>query len=123
MAKPCAGPVQPGEPYVTVDGSLITELVRPERGGSRNFSVAEAVLEPEQRTRRHTHAESDEVYYVLSGKGEVGVGENSFPVEPASCLLIPAGEPHWAVARGDGPLRILCLCAPPYSHEDTQPVD
>ncbi len=123
MDKDRGGEAQPGQPYVTLDGSMVTELVRPERGGSRNLSVAEAVIEPGQRALRHAHRESDEVYYVLGGKGEVSVGEKSFPVEPGSCLFSPAGEPHSAAAAGNGPLKILCACAPPYAHEDTIPVD
>jgi mannose-6-phosphate isomerase-like protein (cupin superfamily) len=113
------GEVEPGEPYVTVDGSLVTELVRPERGGSRNVSVAAAVIQPGESTRAHAHAASDEVYFVLSGKGEVTLGANSHKVEPGSCVLLPAGQVHGACCTGDEPLRLLCICAPPYTHEQT----
>lgn len=107
-----------GEAYVTLDGSTVRELVRPEAGGSRNLSVAEAVVEAGAATRRHTHGASDEVYYVLEGKGEVWVGENCHAVGPGSCVPIPAGVAHLVRAGQEG-LRILCACAPPYTHEDT----
>jgi len=113
------GPAAAGDPYVTLDGSRVTELLRPERGGPRNLSVAEAVVEPGQSTRRHRHGRSDEVYYILEGKGVVTLGANSYAVEPGSCLLLPAGAVHSARCEGEAPLRILCLCAPPYTHEQT----
>jgi len=111
--------VEAAEPYTTLDGSWVRELVRPERGGSRNVSVAEAVIEPGQRTRRHSHGVSDEVYYILSGEGVVTLGANTYAVEPGSCLLLPAGTVHSARCDGPEALRILCLCAPPYTHEQT----
>jgi mannose-6-phosphate isomerase-like protein (cupin superfamily) len=123
MDRPAGGPIEPGEPYRTLDGSMVTELVRPERGGSRNVSVAEAVIEPGQSARSHQHLTSDEVYYVLSGKGVVRVAENSVPVAAGSCVLIPSGQAHQATCDGDRQLRILCICSPPYSHEETTPTD
>jgi len=123
MDEPAGGPVGPVEPYRALDGSTVTELVRPERGGSRNVSVAEAVIEPGQATRAHYHKASDEVYYVLGGKGVVRVGENSVAVEPGGCVFIPAGQVHSAGCEGNRPLRVLCICAPPYTHEGTSPVD
>jgi mannose-6-phosphate isomerase-like protein (cupin superfamily) len=123
MGRQAGGPVEPREPYRTLDGSMVTELVRPERGGSRNVSVAEAVIEPGQTTRAHKHVASDEVYYVLSGKGSVQVGGNSASVTGGSCVLIPAGQTHRATCDGDQLLRMLCICSPPYSHEGTTPAD
>jgi mannose-6-phosphate isomerase-like protein (cupin superfamily) len=38
-------------------------------------------------------------------------------VGPGEAVLIPAGA--WHQIRAETPLRFLCCCAPPYSHEDT----
>jgi mannose-6-phosphate isomerase-like protein (cupin superfamily) len=35
------------------------------------------------------------------------------------CVVIPPGQVHELVNTGDGPLVLLCCCAPAYSHEDT----
>ena len=40
----------------------------------------------------------------------VGVGD---------AILIPPGARHRITASDDGPLRLLCACAPPWSAEDT----
>lgn len=123
MGKVQGGPAEAAEAYVTLDGSWIRELVRPERGGSRNVSVAEAVIQPREATRRHSHSVSDEVYYILSGEGVVTLGGNSYPVGPGSCALLPAGSVHAARCTGQDALRILCICAPPYTHEQTALAD
>ena len=119
MAETRGGLVRAAEPYVTLDGSRITELVRPERGVSRNVSVAEAVIGPGESTQRHTHGVSDEVYYVLDGEGVVTLAAKSHAVGPGSCVFIPAGGAHAARCEGPEALRILCICAPPYTHEQT----
>jgi mannose-6-phosphate isomerase-like protein (cupin superfamily) len=119
MVGTLGGLVGPGEPYMTRDGSQIEELVHPNRGGPPNLSVARAVIEPGQATHCHYHAESDEVYYVLSGKGVAMVGGKWEVVEAGVCVSVPARAEHRVRCDGDGPLVILCLSVPPYTHEQT----
>ena len=106
--------------YKTLDGSLIRELVRPEREGSRNLSLAEATIAPGQTTHRHRHRQSEELYYILGGEGIVEVAARKIMVQPGDAVLIPVGAEHCAVNSGDAPLRLLCACSPPYQHEDTE---
>jgi mannose-6-phosphate isomerase-like protein (cupin superfamily) len=108
------------DPYVTLDGSLIRELIRPEAQGSRKLSVAEATLAPGQITQRHRHRQSEEVYYVLSGEGIVEIAARKTEVQAGDVLLIPAGAEHCATNTGPQPLRLLCACSPPYEHQDTE---
>lgn len=107
------------EPYVTLDGSLIRELVRPETTGSRALSLAEATLAPGGQTYRHLHRRAEEIYYILAGTGVVEVAARVIPVEPGTAVLIPPGTEHCARNLGETPLVILCACSPPYEHDDT----
>lgn len=109
-----------GESYVTLDGSTVRELIRPESQGSRNLSVAEAVLTPGQRTLGHVHGQSEEVYYGLEGHGLLNLGARQVEITPGLAVLIPPGCEHSLLCVGPEPLRILCLCAPPYAHDDTR---
>lgn len=106
--------------YETLDGSIIHELVRPEREGSRNLSVAEATILPGQVTHRHLHRRSEEVYYIVSGEGFIEVAARVIPVRAGDAVLIAPGAEHSATNTGGTPLRILCACSPPYQHEDTE---
>ena len=108
------------EAYETLDGSLVRELIRPEREGSVRLSLAEALVAPGQSTRRHLHRESEEVYYVLAGEGIVEIAAKGQRVVAGEAVLIPAGAEHRVACVGAMPLRLLCACSPPYRHEDTQ---
>lgn len=107
------------EPFTTKDGSTIRVLLDAEAGGSANQSLAEALLEPGQATERHYHAETEEIYVLLEGDGEMEVDGDRSRVGPGDAILIPAGARHQIRADRSGPLRFLCCCAPPYSDDDT----
>jgi mannose-6-phosphate isomerase-like protein (cupin superfamily) len=107
------------EPYRTLDGSLIEELVRPETHGAAHLSVAVATIAAGQSTLAHFHGRSEEVYYVLQGEGVLLQNGLATDLHPGEAHLIRPGVEHKVVAAGPEPLRILCLCAPPYQHEDT----
>jgi mannose-6-phosphate isomerase-like protein (cupin superfamily) len=102
------------EPFVTKDGSAIRELHH-----TQAQSLAEATLEPGQATERHYHRESEEIYLVTKGSGSLEVGGETRRVRPGDAVLIPPGAWHTLENDGTSELRILCCCAPPYSHEDT----
>lgn len=106
--------------YETKDGSWIEEIIRPERQGSRNLSLAEAIVLPGQSTHRHLHHETEEIYYILLGIGTVEVGAHVFSVSADDAVLIPPGVEHRATCLGEDALHILCICSPPYQHDDTE---
>ena len=102
------------EPYATKDGSTIREL-----HASAVQSLAEATLEPDQATERHYHRASEEIYVVVKGSGLLEVDGERRTVRPGDAILIPPGAWHTLENNGTSELRILCCCAPPYSHDDT----
>ena len=106
------------EPFTTKDGSTIRVLLDAEVAAARKQSLAEATLAPGHATRRHYHARSEEIYFVLEGRGEMEVDGDHEQVGPGDAILIPPGARHQIRAEG-AELRFLCCCAPPYSDEDT----
>ena len=108
-----------GKPYRTLDGSTVTKLVRPERQGSRNLSLAQAVVMPGQSTLTHSHRASEEIYYILEGRGVLAVEARAVALEPGGAHLIRPGQKHCVTCTSEEPLRILCACSPPYGHHDT----
>lgn len=105
--------------YRTKDGSLVREIIHPDHVAVRNLSMAEARLEPGASTAPHFHGESEEVYYVLAGRGVVIVAGEEAEIGPGQAVLIPARYRHRIVNTGDDDLVFLCLSSPPYRHEDT----
>jgi mannose-6-phosphate isomerase-like protein (cupin superfamily) len=94
--------IDEAEPFATKDGSTIRELHH-----TQAQSLAEATLEPDQATQRHFHRLSEEV------------DRETRRVRPGDAILIPPGAWHTLENDGTSELTILCVCSPPYSHEDT----
>ena len=104
-------------PFTTKDGSTIRSILDRSNAPVRNQSFAEATLTAGHRTTRHYHAASEEIYFIVTGAGEMTVGEARCEVGPGDAVLIPPGTWHTICARES--LRFLCCCAPPYSDADT----
>lgn len=104
-------------PFTTKDGSSIRSLLDRANAPVSNQSLAEATLATGAETQRHFHKLSEEFYYLLEGRGMMEINGEVIEVGPGDAVLIPAGA--WHQIRALDPLRFLCCCAPPYSHEDT----
>lgn len=101
------------EPFTTKDGSTVRELHH-----TAAQSLAEAALEPGQATQRHYHALTEEIYLLTAGGGVLEVDGESREVGVGDAVVIPPGAWHELTAGSAG-ARLLCMCAPPYSHDDT----
>ena len=73
-------------------------------------------LKPGQAQKVHTHAGSDKVYYVLSGRATVRVGAEQQDIAADKAVLAPAGEEHGVAAPGEEPLTLLVFMAPKSIH-------
>jgi mannose-6-phosphate isomerase-like protein (cupin superfamily) len=107
-------------PYLTKDGSEIRELMHPDQHGNVKQSLAEAIVHPGQKTQRHRHQESEELYFVTQGAGRMTLGNEVFAIAVGDTVLISPGTPHCVEANGPSPLHILCCCSPAYQHDDTE---
>ena len=104
-------------PFTTKDGSTIRSILGRTTAPVRQQSLAEATLPTDGATQRHYHRASEEFYFILEGSAEMELDGETRRVGPGDAVLIPAGAWHTIVALS--PLRMLCCCAPPYSHDDT----
>lgn len=105
------------EAYVTKDGSTVRELAHPLFVPGLGMSLAEAVVEAGGKTETHFHTSFDEIYYCLEGAGVLYVNSEPHPFFPGVCHLMTKGAAHSLTATTK--LRLLCLCCPAYSHEET----
>lgn len=104
-------------PFTTKDGSTIRSLLDRTNAPVEKQSLAEAQVPADTATQRHCHRLTEEFYFILAGAGEMEIDGEMRSVGPGDAIHIPAGAWHTITARE--PLRFLCCCAPPYSHEDT----
>lgn len=105
--------------YVTRDGSTVLELVHPGFSGARAQSVAEARIAPGGETAEHFHRQAEEIYCFTAGRGRMRLGADEFEVGAGESVVIAPGVKHKLWNEGEEELRLLCCCAPAYSHEDT----
>lgn len=106
--------------YITKDGSEIRELMHPTVQGNVNQSLAEAIIPAGKQTLLHCHHTSEELYHITAGHGLMQLGEVKFEIRVGDTVVIPPGTPHAVENYGREPLKILCSCSPPYSHDDTE---
>jgi mannose-6-phosphate isomerase-like protein (cupin superfamily) len=107
------------EPFETKDGSEIREWAGAVSAPARNQSLAEATVPPGGATAEHYHRLTEELYLITAGRGRLRIGAEERDVAVGDCAVIPPGAPHKIWNTGDEPLRIVCACAPAYSHDDT----
>jgi quercetin dioxygenase-like cupin family protein len=90
----------------------------PERMGKVSLAAGEHLYAglncflPGQEHAAHVHADQDKLYYVLSGGGEVTVGEETHAVSEGDLVLAPAGVAHGLKNTGAVPMVALVVFAP-----------
>ena len=107
------------EPFITKDGSEIREWAGPVSAPAVNQSLAEATVPPGGATAEHYHRVTEELYLITAGTGRLRIGDEEREVVAGDCAVIPPGARHKIWNTGEEPLKIVCACAPAYSHEDT----
>ena len=105
--------------FTTKDGSEIRELLAHRNSCIRNQTLAEARLPAGARTTPHRHVKTEEIYYILEGRGLMRLGDESREVGVGDAVAIPPGTVHQITNTGGDVLKFLCCCAPGYEHDDT----
>ncbi len=106
-------------PFITKDGSEIRELLAHRNSAIRNQSLAEARLAAGGATQEHYHRQTEEIYYITHGTGRIRIDGETHDVAAGDAIAILPGQRHKLWNTGNGPLRLLCCCAPAYEHDDT----
>lgn len=70
-------------------------------------------FEPGQRHEPHAHCDRDKLYVVLSGHGEVQVGDRVEHVGPGDVAVAPADVVHSVFNPGPDRLVLLAVLSPP----------
>src|SRR5204863_5997499 len=79
---------------------------------SDSVMMFEEVAPAHTETPLHTHQDSDEVAYVLSGEITFKIGDETTVGGPGSCAFMPRGLAHAWKNTGREPGRVLFLYSP-----------
>jgi len=80
---------------------------------SKNMSVHMAVFPPRNSSTKHVHQNSEEICFVIKGKGEVTSGKESFKFGSNTLIFIPENVPHQYNNPGEEEMVLLVIYSPP----------
>lgn len=63
---------------------------------------------PNNKMLPHSHEDVDELHYVINGRGEINVDDETEPMYEGNLVLVPNGKPHQISASNEG-LVILSI--------------
>ncbi len=77
------------------------------------LSVGMTILPPGKSSSFHSHDVECETWIIVSGEGEVRVGEERELVGPESVVFLPRNIKHQIINTGQEPLRMFWIYTPP----------
>jgi mannose-6-phosphate isomerase-like protein (cupin superfamily) len=104
--------------FIAGDGTQLRELLHPDKQDIElRYSLAHAIVPVGQVSTPHALATS-EVYYLLSGHGEMHIDDEVSLVEPGDAVYIPPNARQYIRNTGDQPLVFICLVDPAWRQAD-----
>jgi len=106
------------EEFIAGDGCVLKELFHPDKMKlDLRYSLAHAVVKPGFTTDLHSLTTS-EVYYILSGEGEMFIDEEKSHVKPGQAIYIPPNAKQQIKNTGIIDLVFICIVDPAWRVED-----
>jgi mannose-6-phosphate isomerase-like protein (cupin superfamily) len=103
---------------VAPDQAVIRELAAHRNSSIRNHSLAEAIIPVGGTVTEHYHKITEEVYYLISGKGLMYLNGVEREVGPGDIVIIPPGTKHKLTNHGFLPIVMVVTCAPGWEAAD-----
>ena len=105
--------------FIAGDNSILKEILNPlkEENLAVNYSLAYAVVPPNETTKKHQLTTS-EVYFIISGIGEMYINNNSKEVEKGDTIYIPPNAIQNIKNIGEDDLIFLCIVDPAWKKEN-----
>lgn len=104
--------------FMAGDRTHLRELLHPDKQPLElRYSLAHATLPIGQTSQPHSLSTS-EVYYILSGKGEMHIEDETEVVEPGDAVYIPPNARQFIHSCGSEPLVFICIVDPAWRQED-----
>jgi mannose-6-phosphate isomerase-like protein (cupin superfamily) len=93
-------------------GGTFRVLIDQESSGAKHFSCLVNTMNRGVKGSAHKH-EVEHLWYILSGKGTMSIGEKTFRIGPAMAVYAPAGVLHEIEVGPDEDLTYVVVYAPP----------
>ena len=111
-------------PIGKIPGRETRDLINGKTVGAKSISLRITdVLPGEVCTPGHTHTECEEVIFILSGKGDIKIGEEVFPMKVGDAIYLPTGVGHLIRNTGKEMMRMACSFSSPDFSRDLKSVE
>lgn len=107
----------------TPHNSEIRPLIDRTTSEIKKCSLAEEILPVGASVGKHFHRQTEEIYYILEGEGEMTVGEEISSVKVGDAIFIPRENYHTLKNTGSIPMKILLVCGEAHDFYDHFPVE
>lgn len=106
------------ETFAAGDNTLLRELLHPDKQSlNLRYSLAYAILPAGETSKSHS-LKTSEVYYILSGKGEMHIDSEIEAIEPGDAVYIPPNSKQFVRNCSVEPLAFICIVDPAWRKED-----
>ena len=111
--------------FTSRDGCRLCELLHPKNDPTltMDMSLCHCILEPGEATAPHSLKEQTEVYYILSGEGQMHIGEEAAAISSGQTTSVPPGAMQWIANSGTDELLFLAICQPQWKEAEEVIVD
>jgi len=104
--------------FIAGDGTQLRELLHPDKQPIElRYSLAHAIVPVGQTSIPHA-LKTSEVYYILSGTGEMHIDNETQVLEPGDAVYIPPNAKQFIRNSGTEPLVFICIVDPAWRKED-----
>jgi len=104
--------------FLAGDSTLLRELLHPDKQPiALRYSLAHATLPIGETSQPHS-LKTSEVYYILTGRGEMHIEDETQLVEPGDAVYIPPNARQFIHNCGNEPLVFICIVDPAWRKED-----
>lgn len=82
--------------------------------GARNLAITWVTGEPNSEQDVHAHADSEQAYIIVAGRGLMTVGHAKAILTAGTCAFVPPGQLHKIRCLGPDQLVYISATSPPF---------
>lgn len=83
-----------------------------------SLNIGFAIVTIDSKTTSHKHTHTEEIYYILKGKGILTIGKESASVQEGDLIPIPIGQFHILENTSSVPIELIVITHPPLDPSD-----
>lgn len=96
----------------------VKKLITSKTAGSKNADLGILRLQPKKKTVPNIHPESEELFYILKGKGTLTVGQETKEIKAGQGVYIPSNVTHTFENTDEEIMEFLLIHSPPEPEEE-----